>query len=370
MERQAHRILLEGSNYEAGMTLGRIAGNNPGLKQFMTLKEPFLSKQDEQQMLRLFDEFCPGLNEEIEGFAEELKIPAVHVMYYAMTYLRPGCSQMAVLPSLTDNGHTLMARNYDFNDAVEEMTLATTRIRGKYAHIGSSIMQFGRADGMNEHGLAVSQSSAGLPVGNFEFAAKPAIIGLQFWAVIRSVLENCRNVEEAIQWTKDMPIAYNINLIAAGPDGNAVLLETFNGKKAFKRIDKDTKDQFIHSANHVHLPELKEFAPMSMKNSLVRYKLIGETLSGMDRISKEDLMKLLTDKYPAGLRCNFYEDYFGCLRSMVFDVTDGIVYICFGTPAENKWHAFRVSDDVRQESYPVFMERAAAPDGFYDMTVE
>jgi predicted choloylglycine hydrolase len=182
-------------------------------------------------MLRLFDEFCPGLNDEIEGFAEELKIPSAEVFYYAMTYLRPGCSQMAVLPSLTENGHTLLARNYDFNDAVDDLTLYTTRIEGKYAHIGSSVVQFGRLDGLNEHGLAVSQTSAGLPVGNFEFAAKPAIIGLQFWAVIRSVLENCRNVEEAIQWTKEMPIAYNINLMAADPAGRAAQSKASTGKK-------------------------------------------------------------------------------------------------------------------------------------------
>lgn len=370
MERQEYRLLLEGSSYDAGRKLGGIARNIPGHLECMLLKEPFLSKEEEKQMLRLFDEFCPGLNEEIAGFAEELKIPVVQVMYYAMTYLRPGCSQMVVLPSLTADGHTFMARNYDFSDAVEEMTLTTTRIKGKYAHIGSSLMQFGRGDGMNEHGLAVSQTSAGLPVGNFEFAAKPAIIGLQFWAVIRSVLENCKNVEEVIRWTKDMPIAYNINLIAADPEGSAVLLETFNGNKAVKRIDRDTKDQFIHSTNHVHLPELKASAPLSMRNSLVRYKLIDETLRGRDRISKEDLMELLTAKYPAGLRCNFYDEFFGCLRSMVFDATDGIVYICFGTPAENRWHSFRVGDEVCGESYPVFMERASAPAGFYDMIAE
>ncbi|WP_242975156.1 C45 family autoproteolytic acyltransferase/hydolase [Anaerovirgula multivorans] len=158
-------------------------------------------------MYKLFDEFCPGINEEIAGFADELNIPTIQVLYYAMSYLRPGCSQMTVLPSKTKNGHTLLGRNYDFDDKMEEMTFSTTRIKGKYARIGSSIMQFGRGDGMNEHGLAVSQTSAGLPVGNFEFAVKPAIVGLQFWAVIRSVLENCKDVDEAIQWTKQMPIA-------------------------------------------------------------------------------------------------------------------------------------------------------------------
>jgi hypothetical protein len=55
---------------------------------------------------------------------------------------------------------------------------------------------------------------------------------------------------------------------------------------------------------------------------------------------------------------------------MVFDVTDGIVYICFGTPEVNKWHSFRVSDDVGPESYPVIMERASAPAGFYNMIAE
>jgi predicted choloylglycine hydrolase len=268
MERQVNHLLLEGSSRDVGRTLGKICSSIPGFKEFVRAREQFITKQELPQMLRLFDEFCPGLNEEIEGFAEELKIPAPEVFYYAMTYLRPGCSQMAVLPSKTENGHTLLARNYDFNDTVDDLTLYTTRVQGKYAHIGSSVVQFGRLDGLNEHGLAVSQTSAGLPVGNFEFAAKPVIVGLQFWAVIRSILENCRDVEEAILWTKEMPIAYNINLMIADPSGKAALIESFNGEKEMKIIDSHTKEQYIHSTNHVHLPGLKAYAPMSMKNSL------------------------------------------------------------------------------------------------------
>ncbi|MFM1655728.1 hypothetical protein ACI7RC_27055 [Brevibacillus sp. B_LB10_24] len=101
MEQQAHHILLEGNNYEAGRALGSICRKIPGLSDSMRVKEAFLTKQDETQMYKLFDEFCPGINEEIEGFADELKIPAEQVLYYTMTYLRPSCSQMAVLPSRT-----------------------------------------------------------------------------------------------------------------------------------------------------------------------------------------------------------------------------------------------------------------------------
>lgn len=367
MEIQAQHMLLTGSSYEVGQTLGSICRKTPGFSEAVRIKEPYLSKQDEKQMYKLFEEFSPGINEEIAGFADALSIPAIQVLYYAMTYLRPGCSQMAVLPSKTTNGHTLLARNYDFNDQMEEMLLVTTRIKGKYAHIGSSIMQFGRGDGMNEHGLAVSQTSAGLPVGNFEFAAKPAIIGLQFWAVIRSVLENCKNVDEAIQWTKQMPIAYNLNLLFADKSGCAALLESFNGLKAVKRIDALGKEHFICSTNHLHLPELKAYAPMSMKNSLERYKLICNTLDHEERISPEDLKRLLSTKYPDGLCCHFYDQFFGTLRSisMVFDVNEGTLDVCFGSPALNKWYSFKIWDEVGQAVYPVQLEREKAPADFY-----
>lgn len=367
MDKQARYLLLEGNNFEVGRVLGKIYGKIPGFSDAVRSKETFLTQQAETQMYRLFDEFCPGINEEIAGFADELKLPAGQILYYAMTYLRPGCSQMAVLPSKTQNGHTLLARNYDFNDKVEEMALSVTRIHSRFAHIGSSIMQFGRADGMNEHGLAASQTSAGLPVGNFEFAAKPAIVGLQFWAVIRSVLENCKNVDEAMQWTKQMPIAYNINLLLADRDGNSALIETFNGKKAFKKIGPLTGEQFICSTNHVHLPELKVYAPLSMRNSLWRYKLISETLDINEHVSIEDLKELLSTQYPEGLCCHFYDEFFGTLRSMVFDLDAGLVEVCFGSPALNKWYSFKISQEVKQGVFPVKFEREKAPADFYEM---
>ncbi len=40
----------------------------------------------------MFNEWCPGLNEELAGFAGELAVPIKSVVYYAMTYLRPSCS--------------------------------------------------------------------------------------------------------------------------------------------------------------------------------------------------------------------------------------------------------------------------------------
>jgi predicted choloylglycine hydrolase len=95
---------LEGNSYEIGRTLGNIYGSIPGFVEGFRLKEGNLSKHDEEQMLQMFDEFCPGINEEVSGFADAVKIPASQVLYYMSTYLRPGCSQMALLPSRLKTG--------------------------------------------------------------------------------------------------------------------------------------------------------------------------------------------------------------------------------------------------------------------------
>ena len=44
------------------------------------------------QMTEMFDCYCPGLNEELQGFAEAIKTTRLQMLYYAMTYLTPGCS--------------------------------------------------------------------------------------------------------------------------------------------------------------------------------------------------------------------------------------------------------------------------------------
>ena len=365
-ELRAHYMHIEGTNYKVGETLGNIYCNIPGLKERFRFSEGVFTKQKEKQMFQMFDKFCPGINEEISGFAETIKIPEGQVIYYLMSYLKPGCSQMVVLPSKTENGHVLMARNYEFSDAMEEMMICSTRINGKYAHLGSSIMQFGRSDGLNEQGLAVSQTSAGMPVGNFEFARKPAIVGLQFWAVIRSVLENCKNVNEAIELAMEIPIAYNINMLVADKDGNAALIESFNGEKAIKIIDASTDEKFICSTNHIHLPKLKHYEPKSMKNSILRYELIHDTIISKNKVDIEDLKKLLSSKYPGGLCCHFYDEFFGTLRGMVFDLNEGTIEVCFGSTALNKWHMFKMNEIANSNEYIAKIEKEKSPFGFWE----
>jgi len=56
-----------------------------------------------------------------------------------------------VLPGLTASGHVLLGRSYAFDDTMDDLQLCTTRVAGKYAHVGFSLLLLGRLDGLNEH---------------------------------------------------------------------------------------------------------------------------------------------------------------------------------------------------------------------------
>lgn len=62
------------------------------------------------------------------------------------------------------DGHTRIARSYEFTIDDEDLTVYRTSPEGGYAHVEGSIAGFGRSEGINEKGLAISMSSCGIPV--------------------------------------------------------------------------------------------------------------------------------------------------------------------------------------------------------------
>jgi predicted choloylglycine hydrolase len=337
---------FEGTSYEIGQQLGHLALSDKNTMSQLVLPPNSYPKDKLKEITTLLDKYCSSLNEEIQGFADAVNASPDQIIFYAMTYLERGCSIMAALPGRTENGHTLMARSYEFNDEVEDMCFTKTKVNGKYSHMSSRICIFGRSDGMNEHGLAACMACNAPPVGNLPGMQKPAITGLQFWVVIRSILENCRNVQEAIDYTLNVPIAYNLNLILADNSNNIALFQCIDGNKAFRKLDTGSKEAFLCSTNHTILSELKQYSKMEMKNSVVRNELIEKTFNQKGKISHNDLKQLLSTSYPDGLCCHYYEEFFGTVYSMIFDVSDGTIEMTFGSPQHNKWHKFGMEDKL------------------------
>lgn len=335
---------LNGTNYEIGQKLAKLVAGIPQLKAYQTGGMKGCDETEVRKAVQLFERWCPGLNDELQGFADGLEVPLWQVVYFGMTYLRPAprCSQIAVLPSMTESGRPLLARNYEFNQDAEDFCLVKTSVAGKYTHIGTSVLFFGRDDGFNEHGLAVTMSSCGFPVGPLPNMRPPKVTGLQFWAVIRSVLENCRDVAEALDYIKEMPIAYNINMMLVDKAGNIALVETLDGRFAVRSLDEGSDKRYLHATNHPVLPELIPFEPQAMKHSLMRYDWIERQMEKTAKITPDILKEMLLSEFPDGLCCHYYPAFFGTTKSMVINPGCGTIDLCWGGDIRNGWKQYHI----------------------------
>jgi predicted choloylglycine hydrolase len=356
--------VLEGSAYEVGRQQGELlASRAPGAAHFFTSPPPGrgpLSPKEIDDALGFFQKHCPGLDEEIRGFAEALGAAPEQVIFYAFTYQGDGrCSHFAVLPAISADGHLRVGRSYEYFQDHSDLRLVTVRIDGRPAHIGFSEILFGRDDGLNEHGLCVTMS-AGAPMAPTE----PG--GCTFWAVLRTVLDRCASVDEAIELVGTIPISFNFNMLIADRSGQAARMEIACAHRAVKRIGPGTSEQFIAATNHYLLPEMKPYDLGRRWNSLVRYRTVQSRLeAAAPKVDIETIRGILSDLYPQGVCCHHYADFLGTLWSAIFDLTDLKADVCFGAPTDNPWHAFDLKSPAGTMEYPVKLPDEPADPAIY-----
>lgn len=331
---------LEGTYREIGK---QMAGQPEKNHIYIPAPEKFTGKELEEAF-QLYDRYCPGMREELEGYAQEAGIAVQDIAYTWMTYLVPGCSGLILTGKKTDDGHTKIARNYEFTLEDEDLKLYRTAPAGKYAHISGSIVGFGRTEGINEKGLAVSMTSCGFPVSNIPGMRAPRLKGLQFWAVIRSLLENCADAEEALENVMEMPIAYNVNLFLADSSGTGILFETMDGEKAYTSIGPEDEKQYICGTNHIVLAKLAPLEPAAMENSIVRRDKLIAFAEAETCIRESGLREMLLKKYPEGMTANYYAEGFGTIKSVILDTVERRYSICWLGQEKNGWTDYFVPE--------------------------
>ncbi|WP_242252927.1 C45 family peptidase [Bacillus cereus group sp. BfR-BA-01379] len=335
---------LKGSHYDIGKQQGEFVKNHPYLIPQFIQQEHLVSDNYWTESRNILNQYCPGINEEIEGFCEVLKIPSKHMMYYYQTLLKAGCSHCVLLPKKTDSKHTYVLRNYDLSPKIDDMRFCSTHVEGAYVHSGFSTQYFGRTEGVNEHGLSVTFSACGQPVGNIEGLRKPVLSGLQCFAVIRVLLEKCKNVQEAKLLIDEMPIASNVNLIVAD-SLDAARIEIFDGYKSITTIEEESHD-FIVSTNHAISVPIQKLNNRRLEQSTNRYYTLYDHLNQNEQVSMESLKGLVEKEYPTGLTVHNYEEWFGTLHSVLFDLHNRTMNICFGSPLFNDWYSLKVGESL------------------------
>ncbi len=354
---------LGGTHYEIGRQMAKLLSKDA---LHMACPEIF-SEEEINYALGLYDKYCPGITDELRGFSDETGIPIQENAYTWMTSLIPRCCSIALLPAHTSNGHTLIARNYEFGVEEEDFHVYRLSPKGKYAHVGGSLLEFGRTEGINECGLAFSMSSCGFPVSNMPMMRAPAIRGLHFYAVVRSLLENCKNVNEALDRVQEMPIAFNINLIMADRDQNIALVETMNGEMAIQRSNSAYKPSYLCATNHIAIESFKNNENMAMSNSLVRFDAIQKFMKDTGEVSEQQLKNFLLTKYPDGMTSWYYKDWFGTVKSVVIDVDEGRFSICWGGREQNDWDDYYVDKKTANQKKEITIIHEQGSKEFFEL---
>jgi predicted choloylglycine hydrolase len=111
-----------------------------------------------------------------------------------------GCSQLVI-----KTGKVRLIRNYDYHPSLMEGTLLRSSWNGKQV-ISMGDCLIGAIDGINEDGLAISQTFGGRKIVGPGF-------GIPF--IMRYVLEFCSNVEQAVEALCSIPshMCYNVTVV-------------------------------------------------------------------------------------------------------------------------------------------------------------
>ena len=350
-----HYVVVEGSSYEVGQQLAAYVERDDTRREFFTsakLDPHKLGFRNFQSLKEYYEMCCPCITEEIQGLADGLNVNPEQVPLWQHSIgvaVGSNCSQLLVLPSATADNHLYLGRSYEWIHTEEDLVLCTTKVNGKAKHIGFTSLLSGRQEGMNEHGLIVSMTGAGIP------EAKLKHKGIVFWIAIRSILDSCHSVDEALERLEILPLSGHFNLILADRKNHAALFEYADGTMAIKRITGEDQHPFLFSTNHYQLPETERFNNLCVIFGHSRHHaaLISSMLrDNIPDITKEHIRTLLSANHPHGLCNHFYNDYFGTTWAMIFDSTALLADVCFSAPTHNEFRAFGLDDSIGIMEYP------------------
>lgn len=361
-----HFIKIRGSAYEGGKQLGILAKQNETFLKMLTSLFPGQEKMTVAEMkktMELFEQICPGITDEIQGFADEVNVDITNIIYY-YAYIRPAggqCSIISVLPEATQDGCGMLGRNYEF--AWDDYSiLIESALEGQYRQIGFGCQLFGKFEGINEHGLCIA-TAAGVINPNYQDE------GFVFPVIVRAILNRCRTVDEALELYSTIKTADYRNYIIMDAEGNSVLIEAAASNYVIKR-SKHGSIPFLFTTNHYESQQLKQAGFYTPNHSKLRYRNIKDCLQKSEKgITNKQLKVLLASPMPDGICCHYYKDGMGTMWSMIFHPKERAVEVCFGSADNNEWRTFYLCDENKLDSsvkeYEVSLHNIKAPADFW-----
>lgn len=291
------RVLeLKGRYKQMGFEQGMELKSLPMFEQQMAQQRGLTVHSNSLKAKELVESLCPNLFHELQGLAEglDLDLDATIKQFsgYDLTFPAMGCTSMVK--------EGFYVRNYDFSPALYDGRFVITNPADGYATVGFSQQVVGRLDGMNERGLVV-----GLHFVNDQYRA-PGFIAT---TIVRMVLEQCADTEEAIAFIKSVPHGYCYNFSITDQGGNNAIIEASPHNQVIHYPDT------LMCTNHFEAEVLREKNRAEVQGSVFRREyLYSLEVHDLTPLSAYHLFN--DEKSP--LFYQYYKEYFGTLHTVVY----------------------------------------------------
>ncbi|RME84878.1 MAG: hypothetical protein D6785_05070 [Planctomycetota bacterium] len=359
-EKGLHRMYLEGSSFEMGYYHAKLTQDllKEQEKIFLDKIHEYVPSSFFLWLLRKYvtwhnrnlNNFVP-LNLKIEilglsmgqpNFYPELgplynrilNYHAAHdISHLVMDTPLVGCTSFAAWGKATQNGHLLLARNFDFNlldtfDQNKVVTLFRPKKGYAFLSVGWAGM-IGVVSGINEKKIAVTVNGAQ--------SEDHKGIGTPVSLLVRQVLQQASTLDEAVSIIQKAKVfVSDLYLIADGKIPRALVVEKTPSRSSVWEV----KGDYLVSANHFLSPTLKNdrrnLAYKKEGTSSLRFQRMKHLVKKYySSLTPQKAAEILRDRWLEPLQKETFLNP-GALNSMIathsviMDVTEGILWVSKG----------------------------------------
>ena len=291
-----YEVDVQGTYYEMGFKVGR------RLKEVGYVPPPPAPARWSYILAceAIISQHAPELLEELQGCIDGsgYNADAMKALVIGLDD-EPACSIVALGGPWTPDGNILFGRNYDGSSSFTEFnTVYRTAPHNALASFGCSNIFIGRLDGLNEAGLAVAVASVG------HDDEQP---GIMCHLVVRSILDRCREVADAVEFLERIPHTWNCNYLIADASRNIAIVEA-SPQQVLKRY---ITDGFATITNHFQSPVMAHYERIEERppDSEDRLCKIQQWLERQNNpVGHSELQKMLRDRKNGAYTYRWYNN--------------------------------------------------------------
>jgi hypothetical protein len=259
---------------------------------------PGIPAEHLEEIVGLSDALSPDpFREQWNPFARYLALHALHDFsqrYADDTPLAAACTGFAASGPATADGHTWMARNFDFEggDRLDrEKIVAYVVPKDGIPYLSVTFAGLtGVTSGFNREGIGIFVNA--WSAGETSSSGEPATL------VAADVLERARNLAEAVGiLQKAVVFVSDIYVVADGKTGELAVVEKTPTRSAVRRADNR-----ILAANHPETPDFAGARLAASSTSLYRRERLEELLARQGPLDAKSAVRVLRDRRGKGDR--------------------------------------------------------------------